>query len=93
MASAPPSTPRPWWHDFIPVVSTAALLMGAAAYSGGVTQRLTEVEKQVIDLKAREDQRDKDQEANIDKLNAIDGRTIRIETTLLMLKPEKDKAP
>ncbi len=87
------SAPRASWYEFIPVISAAAILMGAAAVTGGASERLTTVEKQVIDLKAREDQRDKDQQANSDKLNAIDGRTIRIETTLSLLTPEKDKAP
>lgn len=69
------------------------MLAGAAFFYGGVTQRLTEVEKQASELKVRVDQQDKDKEATIEKLNAIDGRTIRIETTLSLLKPDKGKMP
>lgn len=93
MASAPPSSPRPWWHDFAPAITIAAMLAGGAFFYGGVTQRLTEVESQAHDLRIRVDQQDKDKEATIEKLSAIDGRTIRIETTLSLLKPDKDKAP
>ena len=69
------------------------MLAGGAFFYGGVTQRLTEVEQQVSELKVRVDQQDKDKEATIEKLNAIDGRTIRIETTLSLLKPDKGKMP
>ncbi len=92
MANAPPRQ-RPMWLEYVSLIGTAAILMGVASYSGGVTQRLNEVEKQASELKARLDQQDKDKEATIDKLNAIDGRTIRIETTLTLLRPGKDKVP
>lgn len=93
MASAPPTPARPWWHDFAPAISIAAMLAGAAFFYGGVTQRLTEVEKQTSELKVRADQQDRDKEVAIEKLSAIDGRTIRIETTLSLLKPDKVKMP
>lgn len=93
MANPPPPAPRAWWHEFAPAVSLAAMLAAAAFFYGGVIQRLTEVENQTRDLKVRVDQQDKDKEATIEKLNAIDGRTIRIETTLTLLNPPKVKTP
>lgn len=93
MASAPPSTPRPWWHEFLPAVSLFTAIGAAAFFYGGVIQRLTDVEKQAADQKVQIDQLSKDKEATIEKLSAIDGRTIRIETTLTMLAPPKAKTP
>lgn len=89
MASVPPPY-RPTWKEWAPVVSAIGILVGASITSGGVLEKVQEALRRIAAIEAREDQRDRDRTADIEKLNAIDVRTARIETKIDVLTPVKE---
>lgn len=66
-----PGTP---WRDWLPVLSAAALLIGAAWFQGGLASQQSETTRRVGAL-----------ETKIEAIQQIDLRTTRIEAKLDML--------
>ncbi len=72
--AARPSVP---WREWLPVLSAAALLFGAAYFQGGQSSQQIETTRRVGAL-----------EAKIETIQLIDVRTTRIEAKLDMLTAE-----
>lgn len=64
------------WREWLPVLSAAALLIGAAWFQGGLASQQSETIRRVGALETR-----------IETLQLIDVRTARIEAKLDMLTP------
>lgn len=68
------------WRDWLPVLSAAALLIGAAWFQGGLASQQSETTRRVGAL-----------ETKIDAIQQIDIRTTRIEAKLDMLSSDDDR--
>lgn len=92
MASNPTGPPRVPWRDWLPVVSAAGLLMGAAFFNGGSVEKQNDALRRIAAIEVRQDQQDREHISDIDKLNKIDVRTARIETKIDVLTPTRGTA-
>lgn len=77
------------WRDWLPVISAAGLLMGAAFFNGGSIEKQNDALRRISAIEIRLDQQDKDHIGDIEKLNKIDVRTARIETKIDVLTPTR----
>lgn len=68
------------WREWLPVLSAAALLIGAAWFQGGLASQQSETIRRVGAL-----------ETKIDAIQQIDIRTTRIEAKLDMLSSDDDR--
>jgi len=79
------SPSRTTWKDWIPVVTAAAVLVGALLAVGGYIAQVKDHERRLVVLEQKRDSVD-------DKLQVIDVRTARIEGKIETLLPADKKA-
>lgn len=75
------------------MLSLGCALIGAVVIIGGALRADGSRDKQLDDNTRRIERLETADTEKRDTLNKIDGRTIRIETTLQMIVPAKEQAP